>query len=73
MTKHVAPQVAVTRAARALMTERGWSQRDLAQALGMSVQTLSHRLNGYRRWTLDDVEALALLGARLPAFGEVAS
>lgn len=67
-----AEQTAVTRAARNLMTARGWSQKDLAHALGFSVQTLSHRLNGYRRWTLEDVDRLALLGAELPLIGEEA-
>ncbi|MDU1565471.1 MAG: helix-turn-helix transcriptional regulator [Actinomyces urogenitalis] len=55
------------------MTERGWFQADLARALGIPTSTLRGRLYGSRRWTLDDVEALALLGARLPAFGEVSA
>lgn len=70
MKKTVAPQTAVTRAARNLMTREGWSQKDLAHAMDMSVQTLSHRLNGYRRWTLDEVDRLALLGADLPLISE---
>ena len=71
MRSRQTPQAATSRAARALMAERGWSQRDLARALGMSVKTLSNRLNGYRRWTLDDLDSLAFLGAQVPAFGEV--
>lgn len=65
------PQAATTRAARNLMTEHGWSQADLAQALGISTAALRHRLYGNRRWTLDDLDSLAFLGAQVPAFGEV--
>ncbi|WP_172193261.1 helix-turn-helix domain-containing protein [Actinomyces faecalis] len=66
-----APQAATTRAARNLMQERQWSQADLAHALDMMTSTLRGRLYGHRRWTLDDLDRLALLGAEVPAFGEV--
>lgn len=65
-----APQAATTRAARNLMARKGWNQSDLAYALDMKVSTLRDRLYGYRRWTLDDVDALALLGAEVPSISE---
>lgn len=73
MSKQTPPQAATSRAARNLMTAKGMSQADLAHALGLTVKTVSNRLNGYRRWTLDDVDALALLGAEVPRISEAVS
>lgn len=73
-------QAATTRAARNLMTARGWSQADLAEEMTaagvltgasgragapyrMTVKTLANRLGGYRKWSVDDVDVLAYLGA----------
>lgn len=71
MSEPTPSQVSVSRAARRLMAEKAWTQRQLSEALDMKVSTLRDKIYGYRRWSLDDVDALALLGADVPAFGVV--
>lgn len=66
------PQTATTRAARNLMTARGWKHKNLADALGMNTHTLRQRLYGHREWKLRDVEALGRLGAEVPTWDGLA-
>ena len=44
------------------MTAAGLSQKALAPALDMTQGTLSRKLVGTRRWTLDDIDRLAAAG-----------
>jgi transcriptional regulator with XRE-family HTH domain len=45
---------------KALMTQRGVSQHQLASALGMPQTSIGKRLRGDTNWTADDIEAVAL-------------
>lgn len=44
------------------MTSRGVTQETLALALGVRQQSLSSKLRGRRRWSLDDLDRLAAHG-----------
>lgn len=45
---------------KALMTQRGVSQQQLAEAIGMPQTSVGKRLRGSTHWTADDIEAVAL-------------
>lgn len=44
------------------MADTGRSQTDLARLLGMHQTSISARLGGRARWSLDDIDALADAG-----------
>ena len=46
-------------ALRDRMFEAGWTSRDLAPIVGISEQTLSHRLCGRSSWTQRGIESIA--------------
>ena len=52
-------QVNVTRVVQALMGISGMNQQDLVERLGIAQPTLSHKMNGRRRWSLEDLEILS--------------
>lgn len=55
-TKRVAERV------KAIMSDRGVTQNDLAAALGVSQQSVSRRVNGLQPWSIDE---LAIVSDRL--------
>ena len=55
-------QQTVSRAVQEWMTSRGVTQETLALALGVRQQSLSSKLRGRRRWSLDDLDRLAAHG-----------
>lgn len=56
----------VTRVVQALMGISGIKQHDLFEQLGMAQPTLSQKMSGTRRWSIDDLEALARAFGVLP-------
>ena len=58
----ITSQAAITREVTRYMTAEGLSQKALAPALDMTQGTLSRKLVGTRRWTLDDIDRLAAAG-----------
>ena len=52
------PTRLINTAIKALMTYGDITQEDLAQALGMTRVSITHRLSGRTRWSLDEVIAL---------------
>lgn len=51
----------VTRLARLVMADRGWSQAGLARHLNRSENSLNQRVNGLRPWMPRDVEHLKVI------------
>lgn len=52
---------------RAAMAERGFSQAQLAQAIGISENSMSRKLNGKREFRLSEVVAITeVLGLKEP-------
>lgn len=58
----------VSRAVRVFCSERGLSHADFARVMNMSSSGLYSKLNGSRRWTVDDLVVLADLGVNVPEF-----
>lgn len=57
----------VVRIVRTLLAHRGQQQADLATHLGMDSGTMSRALNGKRRWTIEDLVAVAEFFSISPA------
>ena len=51
----------VSQEVRAWMARQGIKQAELAEALGITQQAVSHRLTGRTSWNLDDLEPVAAL------------
>lgn len=49
----------VTKVVRGLIALGGWTQRDLATAAGIDETTVSNKMSGKRRWSLEDIDALS--------------
>ena len=48
------------------LVARGWSRAQLARELGVSASWVTRRLDGSRRWSVDDLDVLgSVLGLRL--------
>lgn len=54
-------QAGITSIVKHLMTDRGMTGRQLAEHLGMHEASLSHALNGRRRWSIEDLEAMSVI------------
>lgn len=59
-------QVLVSRVVRDAKVVHGWTNADLAAVLRVSSGSVNAKLNGVRRWTLDDVQRLSAVGVRIP-------
>lgn len=59
-------QMRVSRVVRDAKVVRGWTNADLAAVLRISSGAVNAKLNGVRRWTLDDVQRLYAVGVRIP-------
>ena len=53
------------------LTKQGMTRTDLAKKLDMPVSTLSSKLLGHRRFSLDDIDKLVSEGVIAPIFVEV--
>ena len=49
----------VTAVVSRTLDERGMTRTDLARVCGRTIQWATHKMNGHRRWSLDDIDALA--------------
>lgn len=56
----------VSRAVRSYMAREGKNQGDIARYLGITQTSVSKRLRGAARWSLDDVDCLRLAGVSIP-------
>lgn len=53
-----------------IRAESAWrriTQKELAAAMGLTAQAISHKWHGRRGWTLEDIEKLALIFDMEPA------
>ena len=60
-------QERVTADVRAYMKDRRLNQTDVARLIGVTQTSVSRRLRGEGRWTLDEIDLLILAGVEIPA------
>ena len=67
LTSMATTQERVTAAVRAYMKDRRLNQTDVARLIGVTQTSVSRRLRGEGRWTLDEIDLLILAGVEIPA------
>lgn len=55
-------QTTITRSVLNYMHRSGITRFEMSEQMGIAQPTLSHKLNGTRRWTLDNLDTLFDLG-----------
>ena len=66
LTSMATTQERVTADVRAYMKDRRLNQTDVARLIGVTQTSVSRRLRGEGRWTLDEIDLLILAGVDLP-------